>query len=1488
MKTKLRVMRVISVGLFAALMLCVAVFSFVACTDASENEEPADEHHWKEATRFTWLGQEPSRKEATCTEDGYIDYECSDFFCSETKREIFPALGHDVFVEEEGVEATCTTEGKEPVSYCTRCGEHFGSGKTIPKLSHELDETTVTHKDPDCTHDGYNKGKCKVCNETINEVLPATGHKKSGNAALIRATCTEDGCSYYFCLTCNAVLEKTVIPKKGHTPGEKEVEKAATCSEEGLETVKCITCGITLESKTLEKKAHTPKKNREITKAATCTEEGIEALLCSVCGEAIESKTIAKLSHTPKSVGEYVAPTCKTQGFMPKSVCSVCGTTLSEAHALQIVAHDYVKGVCSYCKETKRCTVTLLGTTGAVEETKTYLYGETLELADKADSSGRLFDGWYGGGKKWTSGMTVTDDLTLAPRYVNSTPVRDAASLKAIAQNPVGNYHLAADINLGGEVWTPIAEFGGILDGKGYTVKNFSLSSTSPGENFGFIRVNKGTIRNLTFKDVTLNVTHTVTENYTASFGVAVGKNQGELSGVSCSGGKWTANISFSSWWYTFNVYGGTLVGMNDETGTIIDVSSDLEMNYSAQAANGGAYATHPQSYLNISFGGILGYNEGSVTKAYYVGKLTGQVHSSGNSDVVGGNAHAYSNLGGIVGQNGARGHIEKSSASADVSIETMKAYRGNNYTASGVAVGRNYGVLVQSYCGGTVAGFADNETLFGGFVGKNEDGGKIENCYSTARVDATCGGSLGGFVGQNASVIQNCYSLGAASGGGASNIGGFIGYNLSTGTVSKCYSMGNVTAFEGNDGYFVGATAGVLFKCYYVDGVWRKKNGSWVSGAENKDVLTVTCAELWSETFLNEDLYWDGDVWLIVADDHPLLYWELDMGHEFKTETVAPDCTHGGFTVYDCAHCGRTFIKDYTEPKGHDYVASEVVEPTCTGEGYTIEVCSRCGDERHVDTVPATGHPRESSTIKSDDKKATCTQDGYILWHCDKCNSNYIERQTALGHDGEFIRTEKAPTCHSEGEDLYLCLRCVEEYSVTTERLPHTLEEVERKAPSCGVRIDPETEEKSWDDTDPENFGYSAHLKCTNDGCDYTEGKTVIYPHEFELVKVIEAATCTHAGRGEFACKLLGCGKTEEREIPMAEHVDANGDYICDTCGRMTFVTGDVEIEFTHIKTAQELASIANDLNGNYWLDVDLDLSGIKWTPLGAKDTPFRGLFYGGNHSITGLNFNINGTPGEHDLGLFAYNAGKIYSLHIGNVSATITNADCVFGAYAAHNTGMLVNCTLYGSIEIKANLTTAVSNFTAVTARQTCIFGGIAGENGIGGVIDHCTMTGSINATYDNSAAITAEPDRSLWNKFIDSFKKIIYETSCVNEMNVTFGGVVGVNSGTLSHTEVTGNIVGAGTIKARFAMNKGEINGIINEYAGSLVGYNTGSVTNCAARAMSLDAKIEWNNLNLLINAPAVVSKTFVYRYSYTRHTAENLYGIVGKTEKPIIVG
>ncbi len=107
-------------------------------------------------------------------------------------------------------------------------------------------------------------------------------------------------------------------------------------------------------------------------------------------------------------------------------------------------------------------------------------------------------------------------------------------------------------------------------------------------------------------------------------------------------------------------------------------------------------------------------------------------------------------------------------------------------------------------------------------------------------------------------------------------------------------------------------------------------------------------------------------------------------------------------------------------------------------------------------------------------------------------------------------------------------------------------------------------------------------------------------------------------------------------------------------------------------ITTPEEFYNIRNDLNGNYVLACNIDLSNYEnWEPIGSKLNPFTGRFYGNSNTISGLNIT---SCTNNIAGLFGYNNGTIHGVRVeGNIA--VDGASSV-GAVAAYNNGTISDC--------------------------------------------------------------------------------------------------------------------------------------------------------------------------------------------------------------------
>ncbi|MGN1104128.1 MAG: leucine-rich repeat protein [Candidatus Coproplasma sp.] len=113
-----------------------------------------------------------------CTEDGIERHDC--IYCDNYETRVVSANGHTnaTAVEENRVEATCTTDGHyDSVVYCSVCGDELSrEEKTLTALGHDL----VHHeaKAPTCTEIGWEAyDTCSRCDYSINyKELSALGH----------------------------------------------------------------------------------------------------------------------------------------------------------------------------------------------------------------------------------------------------------------------------------------------------------------------------------------------------------------------------------------------------------------------------------------------------------------------------------------------------------------------------------------------------------------------------------------------------------------------------------------------------------------------------------------------------------------------------------------------------------------------------------------------------------------------------------------------------------------------------------------------------------------------------------------------------------------------------------------------------------------------------------------------------------------------------------------------------------------------------------------------------------------------------------------------------------------------------------------------------------------------------------------------------------------------------------------------------------------
>jgi hypothetical protein len=224
-------------------------------------------------------------------------------------------------------------------------------------------------------------------------------------------------------------------------------------------------------------------------------------------------------------------------------------------------------------------------------------------------------------------------------------------------------------------------------------------------------------------------------------------------------------------WNFTWNSTGRHYIGLFSYVGKTGQIKNLGMENVDVNAVNG--------NYV----GGLVVWNEGTITNCYSTGSVSG---GGGVGGLVGFNSGTITNC-------YSRGSITG----------------GTGYFYVGGLVGWNKGTITNCYSRGRVTGYGH----VGGLVGGNE--GTITNCYSTGSVTGI--EDVGGLVGLSNGTITNCYSTGSVT-GKYWDVGGLVGYNKE-GTIISCYSTGSVSG-NWEVGGFVGSNWGTITNCYSTSSV--------------------------------------------------------------------------------------------------------------------------------------------------------------------------------------------------------------------------------------------------------------------------------------------------------------------------------------------------------------------------------------------------------------------------------------------------------------------------------------------------------------------------------------------------------------------------------------------------------------------------------------------------------------------------------------------
>lgn len=233
---------------------------------------------------------------------------------------------NDMWTGNDGVKATCTTDGKTATvyKYVKLANGELGwqvytPSQKIDKLGHDLKK--IESKEATCTEPGWICDNYFVCTRGDyaqgNIVAVYEAPCKPMAKVLVEPTCKNRGLSVNVCSVCGELYSYNqespfkYIPAVPHTAGDPVNAKEATCTEVGYTGDKvCKWCGIVME----------------------------------------KGKEIPMKEHTVVDVAAVEA-TCTTDGMKAGTKCSVCGTVLSGCEKVDKLGHDYKDGKCTRCGE---------------------------------------------------------------------------------------------------------------------------------------------------------------------------------------------------------------------------------------------------------------------------------------------------------------------------------------------------------------------------------------------------------------------------------------------------------------------------------------------------------------------------------------------------------------------------------------------------------------------------------------------------------------------------------------------------------------------------------------------------------------------------------------------------------------------------------------------------------------------------------------------------------------------------------------------------------------------------------------------------------------------------------------------------------------------------------------------------------------------------------------------------------------------------------
>ena len=391
----------------------------------------------------------------------------------------------------------------------------------------------------------------------------------------------------------------------------------------------------------------------------------------------------------------------------------------------------------------------------------------------------------------------ISSNAVLAPE--NSEPIyisTPAELLEAVSYDGYRYYELADDLDFTNIIWTP-ARFKGILNGKGYSIKNLNVTTavTNTNLSLGLFSAVSGVVSDINIKDSFFwgSVSSTSYMSYELSIGAVCGQLDAGII-KNCTVAESVTFAATNNTQGSLHIAGivGSLGGEFGEfsSGKIINCENNADISVNGYSANVGGILGFGYAFGAIDFDGCK--NNGDIT-----GRDVGGIAAAIGSQSSG--AISFTNC-----ENS--GKITSTAIPASVS---------DIYYAGGIA-----GRINVDYRGSVIIDNCENSgDVKGHYVGgiaayvygNDLPSGIYKNSLNTGSIESTAeNGHAGGIFGY-INLTTGCVTTGLKNTGavtGTDGVGGIFGslYIVGVPTVNQLLNLGEVT---GNNG--VGGICGTL-----------------------------------------------------------------------------------------------------------------------------------------------------------------------------------------------------------------------------------------------------------------------------------------------------------------------------------------------------------------------------------------------------------------------------------------------------------------------------------------------------------------------------------------------------------------------------------------------------------------------------------------------------------------------------------------------------